>query len=237
MSRQSANVSERRIMPPIVGVSTVLFALSAPRREAADAEQGSLWLPLVRRVRPPFLGEWALPGGVLPWNESLEDAARQTLRSATGVSPAYLEQLATFGAVERSASDQRLVTVAYWALQSREQIGGAVVPDNVAWHPAEALPTLAFDHRDIVENALWRLRSRMSTSAVAHLLLGNTFTIAQLRHVHEAVRGRALDPANFRRQVLSGGDLVEVGVQRGARHRPARLYRFAGSPFDRNGVA
>jgi ADP-ribose pyrophosphatase YjhB (NUDIX family) len=236
---------------------------AAPERAAdpgAGADTGSdaatLWIPLVRRTRPPFAGCWALPGGPIPWDETLVDTALRTLRAAVRRAPGYLEQLYSFGSIERSAEAQRLVTIAYWALYGEGELsaepepeaevgeagpgepGAEAGPDpdpNVAWFSADQLPPLAFDHADIVAYALSRLRLKTEYSAVAHRFLGETFTLAQLRAVTEAIRGHAVDPANFRRQALAQGYLVDTGeVETGARHRPARLYRFrtelAGEP-------
>lgn len=235
MRYEQASVSERLTMPPAVAVSTVAFALHPPQGAAlGDPRPGSpsvtLWIPLVRRTRAPFLGLWALPGGPTRWDETLADTALRTLDAAVLSSPGYLEQLYSFGGVERSAEAQRLVTIAYWALYGEADFAGAAeAPDpNVAWYSADALPELAFDHAEIVDYALERLRSKTEYAAVAHRFLGPVFTLAQLRAVHEAVRGRAVDPANFRRQALAQGHLVDTGeVETGTAHRPARLYRFA----------
>ncbi|MEV8337894.1 hypothetical protein [Leucobacter sp. NPDC077196] len=112
---------------------------------------------------------------------------------------------------------------------------GPPVPDsndanvaNVAWCSADRLPELAFDHAAITDYALARLRSKTEYAAVAHRFLGSVFTIGQLRAVHEAVLGYAVDPANFRRQILAQGTLIDTGEREtGTPHRPARLYRFS----------
>jgi hypothetical protein len=97
----------------------------------------------------------------------------------------------------------------------------------VRWFPADDLPVLAFDHNLIVEYALWRLRNKMEYSSIARALLGDTFTIAQLREVHEAVLGKRLDPANFRRTMESSDALIDTGMHlTGTPHRPPRLYRY-----------
>jgi hypothetical protein len=108
-----------------------------------------------------------------------------------------------------------------------EEAERASVGENVQWFPADDLPALAFDHNLIVDYALWRLRNKMEYSRIAHAFLGETFTLTQLREVHEAVRGRPLDPANFRR-FIEGSDAVVATDQRvtGTRHRPPRLYRY-----------
>lgn len=241
----SMSASERRYAPPAVAVSAVAFALGAPEgaelgdagnaavgtADAGEALEGTLWLPLVRRTREPFAGVWALPGGPIPWDETLAESAERTLRATVGRSPGYLEQLYAFGDVERSGRGQRLVTIAYWALYGENDLAAqAEFPaevENIAWFSADRLPELAFDHADIVEYALWRMRMKTEYAAVAHRFLGGTFTLAQLRRVHEAILGTEVDPANFRRQALAQGHLVDTGeVETGTRHRPAKLYRF-----------
>jgi 8-oxo-dGTP diphosphatase len=210
------------IHPPALAVSTVIFALRP------DLESGfmTLWLPLVRRTRAPHLGLWALPGGWLPSDEELAAAAARTLRETTGLTPRYLEQLYTFGDVGRSPGD-RVISVVYWALVHSDEAALAAVDDNVQWFPADRLPALAFDHNQIVDYALWRLRTKVEYSRIAHAFLGETFTLAQLRDVHEAVLQRALDPANFRRTIESSGTVVDTGLRlAGVPHRPPRLYRY-----------
>lgn len=255
MSYQSMSVSERQTLPPAVAVSTVAFALRPPEGaqvpEEGGAEEGragarpdprpTLWLPLVRRTRRPFDGCWALPGGPIPWNETLVDTATRTLQAAVRRDPRYLEQLYSFGSVERSAQAQRLVTIAYWALYGEPDLALTAVPaelsglpepdENVGWFSADRLPELAFDHAEIVAYALDRLRSKTEYSTVAYRFLGRSFTLAQLREVREAILGETVDPANFRRQALAQGHLVDTGEQTsGVRHRPARLYRFVEAP-------
>ncbi|WP_449279222.1 NUDIX hydrolase [Leucobacter sp. GX0328] len=281
MQYESASVSERRTMPPAVAVSTVAFALRPPLGAVLGSTAGAegvgsgraptLWIPLVRRTRAPFQGLWALPGGPTRWNETLADTALRSLHAAVLRPPGYLEQLYSFGGVERSAEAQRLVTIAYWALYGEHDLAASpslaapspadddgapsaaarwddaapaagLEPDpadadeagdtepadpNVAWFSADDLPALAFDHAEIVAYALERLRSKTEYSAIAHRFLGPVFTLGQLRAVHEAVRGEPADPANFRRQELARGTLVDTGeFETGTPHRPARLYRF-----------
>jgi 8-oxo-dGTP diphosphatase len=207
---------------PALAVSTVIFALRP------DLESGfmTLWLPLVRRTRAPHLGLWALPGGWLPSDEEMAAAAARTLRETTGLTPRYLEQLYTFGDVGRSPGN-RVISVVYWALVQSDEADLAAGDDNVRWFPADRLPALAFDHNQIVEYALWRLRTKVEYSRIAHAFLGETFTLAQLRDVHEAVLRRALDPANFRRTIESSGTVVDTGLRlAGVPHRPPRLYRY-----------
>lgn len=207
----------------VLAVSTVIFAL---RTDQASGGLPQLWLPLVRRIREPHSGSWALPGGPLRVGEDLAYAAARTLSETTRLTPRYLEQLYTFGDAERSPAAERVVSIVYWALVGSAEAERASEGDNVRWHPADALPPLAFDHNLIVEYALWRLRTKMEYSRIAHAFLGERFTLAQLREVHEAVLGRALDPANFRRTIEASGTVVATDEYlTGTPHRPPRLYR------------
>ncbi|QDZ14388.1 NUDIX hydrolase [Humibacter ginsenosidimutans] len=209
-----------------LAVSTVIFALRSDDRFGAEGAVPTLWLPLVRRIREPFEGRWALPGGPLGASEGLADAARRTLGDTTGLAPRYLEQLYAFGDLDRSPAS-RVVSIVYWALVGSDEAARATVGQNVRWFAADELPALAFDHNLIVEYALWRLRNKMEYSRIAHALLGETFTLAQLREVHEAVRGKRLDPANFRRAMESSDSLVDTGERlTGTPHRPPKLYRY-----------
>lgn len=219
---------------PEIAVSTVIFALRLD-----GAARPVLSLPLVVRTREPYDGIWALPGGPLG-EESLEDAARRTLAATTGLEPAYLEQMYTFGDPDRSPDGRRVVSVVYWALVRSDEVGRATPQQNVRWLPADDLPRLAFDHNLVVDYALWRLRTKLSYSRVAHALLDETFTLSELRQVHEIVQQRRLDPANFRRQIEADGAVVPTGeVRTGGAHRPARLYRYdtAVDPVDLGPIA
>lgn len=250
------NVAERRTKPPTVAVSTIAFSLSVPAFALVGDSEGrtlpmpndarcapgaasDVWIPLVRRIRAPFKGTWALPGGPIQWNQTLTETAMQTLVSATDIEPNYLEQLYSFGSVERSAQAERLVTIAYWAQYSHDDIiawGEGQAPrsrgehgdGNVAWFSVDQLPALAFDHGEIIRVGLERLRAKTTYSVVAHRFLGPEFTLAQLRAVYEVILEHRIDPANFRRQILASKTVEETGNrQTGSKHRPAKLYRFA----------
>lgn len=210
-----------------LAVSTVIFTLRSDDAFGATDPAPGIWLPLVRRIREPYDGRWALPGGPLGAAQSLADAAASTLEATTSLRPRYLEQLYAFGDLDRSP-DERVVSIVYWALVGSEEAKRTLLGQNVRWFPADALPPLAFDHQQIVEYALWRLRNKLEYSHIAHAFLGETFTLTELREVHEAVLQKQLDPANFRRQVESSGlVLATEELRTGGRHRPARLYRWA----------
>ena len=238
--RISANVSERAKEPPNIGVSVVILALGPSDMDAhgslsapagADASDNdtipTLRIPLVRRIRQPFLGDWALPGGNLQGGRSLEFAAEQALRSTTSLHPQYLEQLYTFGDPSRSHGGLPMVSIVYWALIGETEAKDFHEAQNVRWFPVNQLPPLAFDHKDIIDYALTRVRNKIEYSDIATRLVGSEFTLSQLRNVYEAIYGRKLDAPNFRRRMLSTGMVEPTGekLARGA-HRPACLYRY-----------
>ncbi|MGN0108570.1 MAG: NrtR DNA-binding winged helix domain-containing protein [Bifidobacterium sp.] len=187
----------------------------------------TLRIPLVRRIRQPFLGDWALPGGDLQGGRSLEYAAEKALRSTTSLHPQYLEQLYTFGDPSRSHGGLPMVSIVYWALIGETEAKDFREAQNVRWFPVNQLPPLAFDHKDIIEYALTRVRNKIEYSDIATRLVGSEFTLSQLRNVYEAIYGRKLDAPNFRRRMLSTGMVEPTGekLARGA-HRPACLYRY-----------
>lgn len=204
-----------------LAVSTVIFAL----RHTSSGEP-ELVLPLVRRIRSPYQGMWALPGGPLNPQEDLAEAASRTLLETTALKPRYLEQLYAFGQLDRSPDD-RVVSIVYWALVAVDEANQAIENENVQWFSADHLPELAFDHNLIVDYALWRLRTKLEYSRIAHGFLGETFTLAQLREVYEVVLRKSVDPGNFRRMMESSGAVVPTGERlAGTKHRPPQLYRY-----------
>ncbi|WEV66877.1 NUDIX hydrolase [Bifidobacterium sp. ESL0769] len=222
------NVTERKAGPPEVGVSVIIFALAHSHDEPdGKAKRDELWIPLVRRVREPFKGRWALPGGDLLAGRSLEWSAYVALESTTNLRPKYLEQLYTFGDPHRSGSALPMVSIVYWALIGSAQVDDLRDGDNVQWFAESALPPLAFDHDDIIKYALDRLRSKMSYPDVASKLVGPRFTLRRLHDVYEAIAGRSFDLGNFRRKMLASGQLEDTGEKLAeGRHRPAAVYRY-----------
>lgn len=215
-------------LAPAIAVSTVIFTL-----RTSETGEMKLALALVKRIRKPFDGLWALPGGPLNISEDLSTAASRNLFETTALQPTYLEQLYAFGNLDRSPGshlEDRVVSIVYWALVGSEEAAEAIESENVSWFWADELPDLAFDHNLIVDYALWRLRNKLEYSRLAHGFLGERFTLAQLREVYEAVLGRELDPGNFRRMVESNGAVVATGERlEGTKHRPPQLYRYDAS--------
>ena len=203
---------------PALTVDCVVFALDG----------GDLKVLLIQRGQPPFEGRWALPGGFVRVDESLESAALRELAEETGLADVYLEQLYTFGDVGRDPRE-RVVSVAYYALVNlpATAVRGATDARDAAWFPASDLPTLAFDHDRIVAVALDRLKGKVRYQPIGFELLPPRFTLGQLQALYETVLERPLDKRNFRKKILGMGVLVETDeVQQDVAHRAARLYRF-----------
>lgn len=191
-------------------------------------DEGDLKLLLIQRDIQPFEGKWALPGGFVRVEESLEEAARRELQEETGVSKVYLEQLFTFGQPNRDPRE-RVVTVAYYALVklSGHSVKAATDARNAAWFDVCDLPRLAFDHDDIIEAALQRLKGKVQYEPIGFELLPPKFTLTQLQHLYETILETPLDKRNFRKKILSMDLLLETDeIEQDVAHRAARLYRF-----------
>lgn len=130
-----------------------------------------------------------------------------------------------------------MVSVCYWALVGQADVAQLEPRHNVQWFADDDLPPLAFDHRAIVDYALWRLRHRMDSPRVVRQLVGEPFTLRQLHALTEAIRGERVDVANYRRRMLASGLLErDRGVLREGRQRPAALYRFRPGALDDAGA-
>ena len=204
---------------PALTVDCVIFGLD---------ESTQLKILLIRRGHEPFKGNWALPGGFVDMNETLESAALRELYEETGVKDLFIEQLYTFGDPDRDPRG-RVVSVAYYALVNLEDhpVEPKSDAEGVGWFPINALPRLAFDHMKIFTGALNRLRAKVRYQPVGFELLPEKFTLSQLQKLYETVLGVGeLNKRNFRSKIQKMGVLTEVGVQRGVAHRPAQLYSF-----------
>lgn len=183
---------------------------------------------LVKRGIQPFLGQWSIPGGFLQRGESLEEAALRIMEEKTGVKDVYLEQLYTFGRPDRDPRS-RIVTVTYFALIPWKRLARPLSKNvtEVDWFSTSELPELAFDHREIVDFAVNRLRAKAGYSSIAYGLLPECFRLSDLQKVYEVILDRRLDKRNFRKRMLASGLLEETGKKdmTGA-HRPAMLYEF-----------
>jgi len=203
---------------PSVTVDCVVFGL----------DEDDLKVLLIQRNLEPFGGKWALPGGFVKLFESLDEAARRELKEETGVDHARLEQLYTFGDVSRDPRE-RVITVAYYALANLadHKVKAATDARHAAWFPVDELPTLAFDHKHILDVALERLKGKVRYQPIGFELLPEKFTLTQLQRLYEKILERDLDKRNFRKKILGMDLLIETDeIEQDVAHRAARLYRF-----------
>lgn len=214
--------------------------------------EGRLAVLLQQRRDHPFKDQWALPGGFVGIEESLDQAAERVLSDKVGLAPAgWLEQLYTFGAPDRDPR-MRIITVAYFALRPLDVLDGALAARSdlalasldirgakgatacvsAQGIDAAALP-LAFDHAQIIATAVDRLRGMLDYAPVAIALLPALFTLRALQDVHEAILGKPLNKPAFRRRMLDRGWIEGTGArEQGTSYRPAELYRLRHDPND-----
>jgi 8-oxo-dGTP diphosphatase len=212
---------------PALTVDCVVFGV--------DLEERDLRVLLIQRDHPPFKHKWALPGGYVHLEESLEEAARRELAEETNVADVYLEELAVFGDVDRDPRG-RIVTVAYYGLVTLREydVRGATDARDAAWFSVDEVEQLAFDHDRILALAWARLRQQVLQEPIAFALLPAAFTLTQLQRLYEIILGTPLDKRNFRKKVLSLGLLERLkAVERHVAHRAAWLYRFDQREYQR----
>src|SRR5712672_149511 len=198
-------------------------------------DEAELKVLLIERGLEPFKGKWALPGGFVRVDETLDEAARRELEEEAGLKNVFLEQLFTFGEVERDPRE-RVVSVAYYALVklSEHEAKAATDAANARWFAVSKVPKLAFDHAGILSTALARLKGKVRYQPIGFELLPPKFTLSQLQHLYEAVLGTDLDKRNFRKKVLGFGlldPLKEMDML--GRHRPAQLFRFDAEKYEK----
>lgn len=205
---------------PAVTVDVLIFTI----------KDDALKIILTKRGFEPYAGQWAIPGVFVNLDESLEDAASRALKEKTGVEieKVYLEQLYTFGDLDRDPRS-RVVTVAYFALSNNYKMAPIASPSvqELDLFPVNKLPKLAFDHKEIIEKALHRLRSKIEYSNIVQGLLPEKFRLSDLQKTYEIILDAKLDKRNFRKKMLGLKLLEPVGEKdiQGA-HRPAMLYKF-----------
>jgi 8-oxo-dGTP diphosphatase len=194
-------------------------------------KDNKLQVLLIERGVKPFEGQWALPGGFVQITEDLDAAAARELGEETGVmATPFLEQLYTFGKPGRDPRT-RVITVAYYALLPASDAiltpQAATDAKNAKWWALDELPALAFDHAQIIEMALTRLRAKLAYTHVAYALLPEEFTLTELQTVYEMILSKPLDKRNFRKKMAATGLLKGLDKQkREGAHRPAQLFVF-----------
>jgi 8-oxo-dGTP diphosphatase len=199
-------------------------------------DQGDLKILLIERAEEAFIGQMALPGNLVREDENLDIGAARILFDLTGLKDAHLEQLYTFGDVNRHPLG-RVITVAYYSLiriKNYELQPRSSFAKRASWVSVSELPQLAFDHNVIVEKALLRLRGKLRYVPIGFELLPEKFSLRQLQDLYECILQISIDTRNFRKKILSYDFLVELGEkQKMVSHRAAKLYRFDKKRYQR----
>lgn len=183
---------------------------------------------LIRRKHEPYAGYWALPGDIVQPDQDLDQGALQVLEQLTGIQNVYLEQVHTFGRVDRHPRG-RVITVAYYSLIKIDDVSirPSSFADKVEWKEISAIESLAFDHYEIMMTCLQRLRRNVKYRPIGFELLPKKFTLTELQKLYESILEKDLDKRNFRKKILSMNILrAHNEMQQGVAHRPAKLYSF-----------
>ena len=202
-------------------------------------DEADLKVLLIKRGAEPYRDLWALPGDFMYPDEDLDNAAERVLKELTGLENVYLEQVRTFGAVNRHPLG-RVATVAYFSLVKidRYKLMPASFAQKATWHSVSDIQELAFDHNSILEACFSTLKRRVRVRPIGFELLPPKFTLTELQHLYEAILkpnslDGKLDKRNFRKKILAMEFVVDLNEsQANVAHRPARLYEFDRSKYE-----
>ena len=208
-------------------------------RVAVDAvifgyESKSLSVLLIKRGVEPFKDSWALPGGLVLEDESLENAVKRELKEETGVKIDYLEQLYTFGKPNRDPRN-RVVSISYFGLvrPNHFTIKADTDADEAKWFPINKIPKLAFDHKVILNMAKKRLQGKLQYQPIGFDLLNKEFPFSDLEQLYSTILENDIDRRNFRKKILSFGIVEETDkISQQGTGRPAKLFRFNTSKYN-----
>lgn len=206
------------IIGPALAVDTLIFTI----------REGALSVLLIQIGKGPYKGMWALPGGIVQIDETLDEAARNVLAKKAGITGVHMEQLYSFSALNRDVRG-RVVSVAYFSLVDSDKFAPKTIDyyADIKWQNICELPLMAFDHKEIIECGVARLRAKIEYSNIVYGLLPKVFTLTEMQRVYEAIIGHIIDKRNFRKKILSLDILVGTDKDRtGSKSRPAKLYRF-----------
>lgn len=200
-----------------VSVDCVIFGLN----------QGHLSILLIKRSFQPEMGRWSLMGGFVRNNESVDNAAKRVLSELTGLDNVYMEQVGTFGDVDRDPGE-RVISIAYYALINfDEQDRLRVMDHNACWFDINEMPDLGFDHALMIDKARKLMRQKLSHEPIGFNLLPKLFTLTQLQSLYETVLGEPVDKRNFRKRIAETGCIEKTDqIDKTTSRRGASLYKF-----------
>lgn len=191
-------------------------------------EEGNISVLLIKRKYDPFKGQWAIPGGFVENDESLEDAVERELFEETGIKINYLEQLYTFGKPDRDPRG-RVVSIAYFGLvrPNAFKLYASTDAEQAQWFNINDLPKLSFDHKEILKTAIERLQGKITYEPIGFELLDKKFPFSDLEKLYTTLLGREIDRRNFRKRIVGLNVLDELDekLSKGS-GRPANLFQF-----------
>lgn len=189
--------------------------------------EGELSLLLLKRNFEPAMGEWSLMGGFVQDGESVDDGAKRVLNELTGLDNVYMEQVGTFGEINRDPGE-RVISIAYYALININEYDRKLVQQhNAFWVNINDLPDLIFDHPQMVEQARKLMQQKASTEPIGFNLLPKLFTLSQLQSLYEAIYGEAIDKRNFRKRIAEMDYIEKTDkINKTGSKRGAALYKF-----------
>ena len=199
------------------GVDCIIFGFSG----------GDLSLLLLKRKFDPGMGEWSLMGGFVQEGEHMDDAAKRVLADLTGLTDVFMQQIGTFGKVDRDPGE-RVISTAYYALININEYDRELVEaHNAYWVKINELPTLLFDHKQMVDRARLVMKVQAAMQPISFNLLPEHFTLTQLQTLYEAINGEPIDKRNFRKRVAEMNYIEKTEfIDKSTSRRGARLYKF-----------
>ena len=195
-------------------------------------DKGVLKVLLIESDHPDYKGKWSLLGDLLRPNEDLDAASYRVLRERTGLTDMFLEQVKSFGEVNRHPAG-RVITTAYLSLVNVRDYQLKSIDNALQWRPVHEIETMAFDHKLILENCLAVLKRKIQEEPIIFNLLEKKFSLRDLQLVFEQILGMSFDRRNFRKKLFTTGLLVDQGeMERNVKHRPGKLYSFNRDAYD-----
>jgi 8-oxo-dGTP diphosphatase len=201
-----------------VAVDAVIFGY--------DKKSVKLKILLIKRKYEPFKDSWALPGGFVLENETIDESINREIKEETGLNNVYMEQLYTFGEVERDPRE-RIISVSYYGLVNTTELTASTDAIDAKWFSFSELPELGFDHKKIIDVAYKRLQGKITYQPIGFELLEEIFTMPHILSLYETILQKQIDKRNFRKKILSFDILDDMGIRDSdKRGRPAKLYKF-----------
>jgi len=218
---QQLRSEDREFFQIAISVDCVIFGF----------DRNELKVLLIKSDLEEFSDQWSLLGDLVGPEENLETASYRVLKDRTGLDDVYLEQVYTFGDVNRHPAG-RVITTAFYSLINIKDHQLKLSDHELHWHPVNEISTLAFDHKTILDTCLERFQSKVEEHPIVFNLLPEKFSLRELQNLYEAILGVKMDRRNFRKKFFLMNWLEDVNeLEQDVPHRPGKLYRFNSSNF------